>query len=67
MTEEIQQILNRKLERRKRLAALPMGVKLHMLEEMVAATKVISAIYPFKQAHLKSAVVALGRLEGTWP
>jgi hypothetical protein len=46
MTEEMQQILNRKLERRKQLAALPVGEKLRMLEEMVAATKVISASRP---------------------
>lgn len=51
MTEEMQQILNRKLERRKQLAALPVGEKLRMLEEMVAATRVISATFPSKSAH----------------
>lgn len=51
MTEEMQQILNRKLERRKQLSALPVGEKLSMLEEMVAATKVISASRPPAPAH----------------
>ncbi len=65
MTEEMQQILNRKLERRKQLAALPVGEKLRMLEEMVAATRGISPIDPFKQAHPGSADVAIGKAGGT--
>jgi hypothetical protein len=64
MTEEMQQILNRKLERRKQLAALPVGEKLRLLEEMVAATKVISASRPPAPAHevlLHRSVDAKGR------
>lgn len=67
MTEEMQQILSRKLERRKQLAALPVGEKLRMLEEMVAAIRVISAIYPFKQAYPASADVAIGKAGGSRP
>lgn len=51
MTEPMQQILARKQERRKQLAALPVGEKLRMLEEMVAAAKAVSAIQPPKPAH----------------
>lgn len=50
MTESMQQILARKQERRKQLAALPVGEKLRMLEEMVAAAKVISASRPLATA-----------------
>lgn len=42
MTELMRQLTARKLERRKQLAALPVGEKLRMLEEMVAATRAIS-------------------------
>ena len=38
----------RKLERRMQLAALPVGQKLRMLEEMVAATKAITKTMPPK-------------------
>lgn len=55
MSEEMQLILNRKLERRKQLAALPVGEKLRMLEEMVAAAKLVGATYPPKPAHSVSA------------
>lgn len=48
MTELMRQLTARKLERRKQLAALPVGEKLRMLEEMVAATKAISATRPPK-------------------
>lgn len=51
MSEEMRQILNRKLERRKQLAALPVGEKLRMLEEMVAAAKLVSGTQPPKPAH----------------
>lgn len=48
MSDLIQQIAARKVERRKQLAALPVGEKLRMLEQMVAATKAISATRPSK-------------------
>ena len=48
MTELMRQLTARKVERRKQLAALPVGEKLRMLEEMVAATKAISATRPPK-------------------
>jgi len=50
MTELMQQITSRKLEWRKQLAALPVGEKLRMLEEMVKAAKSISATRPPKPA-----------------
>jgi hypothetical protein len=43
MTDLMKQIAARKSERRRQLAALPVGEKLRMLEEMVAAAKTISA------------------------
>jgi hypothetical protein len=46
MTELMRQLAARKVERRRQLAALPVGEKLRMLEEMVAATKAISATRP---------------------
>lgn len=46
MTELMRQLTARKLERRKQLASLPVGEKLRMLEEMVAATRAISATRP---------------------
>lgn len=46
MTELMRQLTARKLERRKQLAALPVGEKLRMLEEMVADTRAISATRP---------------------
>ena len=48
MTDLMKQLTARKVERRKQLAALPVGEKLRMLEEMVAATKMISATQPPK-------------------
>jgi hypothetical protein len=50
MTELMRQLTARKLERRKQLAALPVGEKLRMLEEMVAATQAISATRPARPA-----------------
>lgn len=43
MTDLMKQLTARKVERRRQLAALPVGEKLRMLEEMVAASKMISA------------------------
>lgn len=48
MTELMQQITSRKLEWRKQLAALPVGEKLRMLEEMIDVAKTISATRPPK-------------------
>ncbi len=46
MTDLMKQLTARKVERRRQLAALPVGEKLRMLEEMVAAAKMISATKP---------------------
>jgi hypothetical protein len=46
MTELMRQLAARKVERRCQLAALPVGEKLRMLEEMVATTNAISATRP---------------------
>ena len=51
MTELMRQLTARKLERRKQLAALPVGEKLRMLEEMVAAAKTIGATRPPKSSN----------------
>ena len=48
MTDLMKQLTARKLERRRQLAALPVGEKLRMLAEMVAAAKMISASQPPK-------------------
>ena len=48
MTDLMKQLTARKVERRKQLAALPVGEKLRILEEMVAAAKRISATQPPK-------------------
>jgi len=48
MTDLMKQLAARKAERRKQLAALPVGEKLRMLEEMVAAAKRISVTRPPK-------------------
>ena len=48
MTDLMKQLAARKVERRRQLAALPVGEKLRMLEEMVAATKSITASQPPK-------------------
>jgi hypothetical protein len=50
MTEIMRQITSRKLAWRRRLASLPVGEKLRMLEEMVEAAKTISATRPPKPA-----------------
>ena len=51
MTDLMKQLNARKVERRQQLAALPVGEKLRMLEEMVAAAKTISATQPAKPAN----------------
>ncbi len=51
MTELMQQLAARKIERRRQLAALPVGEKLRMLEEMIAAARVISATRPRNPAN----------------
>ena len=48
MTDLMKQLTSHKVERRRQLAALPVGEKLGMLEEMVAAAKTISATRPPK-------------------
>ncbi|MCB1228384.1 MAG: hypothetical protein KDK99_21435 [Verrucomicrobiales bacterium] len=44
----MKQLTARKVERRRQLAALPVGEKLRMLEEMVADVKKINATQPPK-------------------
>jgi hypothetical protein len=51
MTALMQQILERKRARRRQLAALPVGEKLRMLEEMIADTRAIVATHPPKPAN----------------
>lgn len=46
MTDLMRSILERKRARRKELAALPVGEKLRMLEEMIADTRAIAATRP---------------------
>ena len=48
MNDLMRQMHARKVERRKQLAALPVGEKLRMLEEMLAATRTISTGRPPK-------------------
>ena len=48
MTDLMQQITARKVKRRNQLAALPVGEKLRMLEQMVAVAKAISITRPPK-------------------
>lgn len=48
MTDLMKQLTARKVERRRQLAALPVGEKLRMLKEMVATAKMISATKPPK-------------------
>ncbi len=46
MTDAMRQLLARKKERSRQLAMLPVGEKLRMLEEMVAATRAIGVNRP---------------------
>jgi len=48
MNDLMKELAARKVERRRQLAALPIGEKLRRLEEMVAATRAISATRPVK-------------------
>jgi hypothetical protein len=48
MTDLMKQLIARKVERRRQLAALPVGEKLRMLEEMTAAARTIRATQPPK-------------------
>ena len=43
MNDSMRQILENKLARRKELAALPVGEKLRLLEQMIADTRAITA------------------------
>ena len=56
MTDLMKQLTARKVERRRQLAALPVGEKLRMLEEMVAAAKTISSTRPPKPANQHGSV-----------
>ena len=51
MTALMQRILESKRARRKELAALPVGEKLRILEQMIEATRVIAATHPPKPAN----------------
>jgi hypothetical protein len=55
MTDMMKQLLARKVERRRQLAALPVGEKLRMLEDMITAAKILSAS---KSRELQQIVVA---------
>ncbi len=46
MTGHMQRIIESKRARRKELAALPVGEKLRMLEQMIEATRAIAASHP---------------------
>ena len=51
MTDIMRQILEGKRARRKELAALPVGEKLRILDQMLDATRAISATRPPKPAN----------------
>ena len=51
MTDPMRQILENKRARRKELAALPVGEKLRLLEQMIADTRAITASLPPKPSH----------------
>lgn len=51
MNDLMKVLAARKVERRRQLAALPVGEKLRRLEEMVAAVKMIGATRPAKPVH----------------
>ena len=51
MNETMRQILESKRARRKELAALPVGEKLRILEQMIADTRAITASRPPKPAN----------------
>ena len=51
MTDLMQRIIESKRARRKELAALPVGEKLRILEQMIEATRAIAASRPVKPAN----------------
>jgi hypothetical protein len=51
MNDLMKALAARKVERRRQLAALPVGEKLRRLDEMVAAAKVIGGTRPAKSVH----------------
>ncbi|MGV3663199.1 MAG: hypothetical protein ACO1TE_23710 [Prosthecobacter sp.] len=51
MTPLLDDMMARKRERRKELAALPVGEKLRMLEQILADTQAIVATHPPKPAN----------------
>lgn len=51
MTPLLEDMMARKLERRKALAALPVGEKLRMLEQILEDTQAIAATHPPKPAN----------------
>ena len=51
MNDPMRQILENKLARRKELAALPVGEKLRLLEQMIADTRAIAASRPPKPSN----------------
>ena len=51
MTPLLEDVIARKRERRKELAALPVGEKLRMLEQIMADTQAIVATHPPKPAN----------------
>lgn len=51
MTPLLEDVIARKRERRKELAALPVGEKLRMLEQILADTQAIVATHPPKPAN----------------
>ena len=57
MTDLMQSTLASKRARRRELAALPVGEKLRMLEQMIAGTRAIAATRPLKPVN----VVRIGR------
>jgi hypothetical protein len=59
-------MIARKRQRRKELAALPVGEKLRMLEQIIADTRGIAASHPPKPAHpLKLKIRRTPLLHGT--
>lgn len=51
MNPLLQDMIDRKLQRRKELAALPVGEKLRMLEQILKDTQAIVASHPAKPAN----------------
>lgn len=51
MNPQLEDMIARKRERRRELAALPVGEKLRMLEQILTDTKSIAATHPDKPAN----------------